>query len=258
MEELLDTVSSDSVVYQPIELTQTTVDIPDNWETGLEGSSKQNSIEENSGILTVIVLLFILILLNFKDCKKLFSRYIEELRNNKKRENAFDEHTNNESRLNILTIFQYIAYGGFLLYEIAEHSVGQYANSAYNYINLLYITLLFAAYYIFQTVAYSVVGYTFTTKEDTSRWLRAFNASQALAGVFIIIPSLIILFYPSTFEVMSAIAIVSYFLCRLSFIIKGFSIFYDNIFSLIYFILYLCSLEIIPVIFMYKLALLIV
>ncbi|MDE5596138.1 MAG: DUF4271 domain-containing protein, partial [Muribaculaceae bacterium] len=41
------------------------------------------------------------------------------------------------------------------------------------------------------------------------------------------------------------------------FIWKGFSIFYNNIFSLVYFILYLCALEIIPLIYVFQLALLI-
>ncbi|MDE6240375.1 MAG: DUF4271 domain-containing protein, partial [Muribaculaceae bacterium] len=48
-----------------------------------------------------------------------------------------------------------------------------------------------------------------------------------------------------------------YLLFRLVFISNGFSIFYRNIFSLVYFILYLCTLEIIPLIYVFKLALLI-
>ncbi|MGM9811684.1 MAG: DUF4271 domain-containing protein [Muribaculaceae bacterium] len=47
------------------------------------------------------------------------------------------------------------------------------------------------------------------------------------------------------------IYIFIYFVCRLIYIIKGFRIFFNNFTSIFYFILYLCSGEIIPLIAVY-------
>ncbi|MDE6169760.1 MAG: DUF4271 domain-containing protein, partial [Duncaniella sp.] len=47
-------------------------------------------------------------------------------------------------------------------------------------------------------------------------------------------------------------AVVFYFLTRILFICKGFRLFYDNFGSLLYFILYLCTLEIVPLVLIYR------
>ncbi|MDE6061420.1 MAG: DUF4271 domain-containing protein, partial [Duncaniella sp.] len=48
------------------------------------------------------------------------------------------------------------------------------------------------------------------------------------------------------------IAIICYVLVRLIFIFKGFRLFYDNFGSLLYFILYLCTLEIVPPVLLWR------
>lgn len=240
-------------------VSATTNEVKVDWKNGLEGSAIQNAYTDNSGILTLIVILFVIVSLNFKECRKLFTHFVDELLSNKKRENAFDEHSNHETRLTILTIIQYIVYGGIILFGIASYRVnGELNGKAYDFVSLMSIIGLFTGYYFFQITAYHITGYTFTDKDGYKRWIRAFNASQSLAGAFMMFPALMILFYPDAIESMFFIACVIYVLARLIFIVKGFSIFYNNIFSPVYFILYLCALEIIPVIYIYKLAILIV
>lgn len=243
----IDTITLTANILEPVA----------DWKNGMEGSSRQNSISYNSGILTIIVLLFVAVSLNFKECRKLFKHFIDELSSNKKRENAFDEHSSHETRLTILTVIQYIVYGGIILYGIASYRMkGEIATSNNVFGEMMKMIGMFAAYYVFQICCYSVTGYTFAGKEGCMKWLRAFNASQSLAGAVLMIPALMILFYPAATETMFLIASVIYIIARLVFIIKGFSIFYNNIFSSVYFILYLCALEIIPVIYIYKFALL--
>ncbi len=240
-----------------IQLVSTLAEIPDTWAYGIDGTSLQSPSSGNSGILTIIVILFVILSLNFKECKKLFIHFINELLNNKKRENAFDEHSNHESRLTILTIVQYLVYGGIILSGIAATRQGDSEIVNYSFTTLMMASGLFCIYYIFQLCAYSITGYTFGGKENSLRWIRSFNASQSLAGLGLIIPALMTLFYPTATISMSIVACTVYVIARLLFISKGFSIFYKNIFSLVYFILYLCALEIIPIIYVYKVAVLI-
>ena len=231
-------------------------EVPDIWTSGMEGSSRQGSLTGNSGILTVIVVLFVMLSMNFKECRKLFSRFTEELRNDKKRENAFDERTGHETRLTFLTVIQFLIYAGIILCGatmIINHTDENYTG---NFICITKFIGLVAIYYIFQLCAYSLTGYTFAGKEGSKKWIRALNATQSMAGVALMIPALMILFYPGSATAMITAAAIIYIIARLIFIYKGFSIFYKNIFSLVYFILYLCTLEIIPVIYVFKLALL--
>ena len=61
-----------------------------------------------------------------------------------------------------------------------------------------------------------------------------------------------VIFYPSTTLWMLEIGLLVYFVARIMFIVKGIRIFYNKITSILYFILYLCTLEIIPLILVYK------
>lgn len=248
---------ADRAAIDTIELTSTVIVPRDNWNVGLEGSARQGSLDGNSGILTIIVVMFVSIAMNFKECRKLFTRFIDELRNSKYRENDFDEHSNHETRLTILTVIPYLIYGGIILSAYKIFHSGQTDTNIHEFNILIKSIGLFSAYYLFQLCAYSLLGYTFAGDDGSKRWIRALNASQSLAGVALMIPALIMLFYPQTTPTVCIISLIIYLAARLIFIAKGFSIFYNNIFSLVYFILYLCALEIIPLIFILKLALLI-
>lgn len=111
-----------------------------------------------------------------------------------------------------------------------------------------------AAYYLFEIAAYSTVGWVFGGKFAYTQWIKGFNASQSLLGITLIVPALIVLFNPSLGKSMTIIAIVLYGLARFIFICKGFRIFYKNPYSLIYFILYLCALEIAPLVSIFKMS----
>ena len=109
-----------------------------------------------------------------------------------------------------------------------------------------------ALFYLVQLAAYGTVGFTFASKSGRREWLRGFNATQALLGITLVPAAVLAVFYPPLTFIAVAVGAGLYLLARLLFIIKGIRIFYDNFSSLLYFILYLCTLEIIPVIFIYE------
>lgn len=253
----------DYLNQQPSEAADTVIltetePVTPGWTIGLEGSTRQNKLNSNSGILTLIVLLFVAISLSFKDYRKLFSKFAEEMRSSRKsRGNAFDERSSHETRLMCLSILQYIVCGGIMLFALAARR-GGVSPDDYGFTTLVSEIGVFAAYYIFDIAAYSVVGYTFAGIENMKILLRRFNSSQSILGVTLALPALIVIFYPLLSDAMIYTSVTLYVLARLLFIIKGFDIFFTNIFSLLYFILYLCALEIIPLIYVYHFALLLI
>lgn len=229
----------------------------DTWLHGMEGASRQGSLIGNSGILSIIVVIFLLISINFKECSKLLSKFGLQLFDYRKRGETFDEHTSHEKSLTGLLIIQALVYSSILLGGLCLIYKGKTEGYIGDFRDIMKNTGLLLVYYIFQLCAYGVVGYTFTDPDDTRKFLRSLNASLSFCGVALIVPSLLMLFYPQALESLTAIGATIYLISRLTFIFNGFSIFYRNIFSLVYFILYLCALEIIPLIYVMKLALLI-
>lgn len=256
--KIIDYLNQQTLITADTVILTATEPVTPGWAIGLEGSTRQNKLNSNSGILTLIVLLFVAISLSFKDYRKLFSKFAEEMRSShKSRGNAFDERSSHETRLMCLSILQYIVCGGIMLFALAARHSGVSPDD-YGFTTLAAEIGVFAAYYIFDITAYSVVGYTFAGIESMKVLLRRFNSSQSILGITIALPALIVIFYPLLSDAMIYTSVTLYVLARLLFIIKGFDIFFTNIFSLLYFILYLCALEIIPLIYVYHFALLLI
>lgn len=227
------------------------------WSTGLDGTARTVSVGDNSGVLTMVTVVLVLMMISYKHCRRLFSTLWQEMRAMRHRANAFDEHTTNETRVLALMALQWCMCTGLLLYSGLGLS-GVTLAPAKAFVDTGCMILLMMAYYVMQWVAYQALGYTFSTPTGRRLFVQGFTASQSLLGFALIIPALVSIFYPSAAFAAVIVGISLYLIARIAFITKGFRIFYTNFGSLFYFILYLCTLEIIPLILVYNSALFLV
>lgn len=205
----------------------------------------------DSGVMTLLIVLFLIITGNFRHYSTFIKTFAQDLFTVRRRANVFDEsHTMSETRVLLSLITLVCVCEGTLLFSaLTFHgaTIGAFTG-------VLMMSLLAAGYYCLQNLAYRTVGFLFAASADTTQWLRGFNASQSLLGLGLTIPALLSLFNPGMAPLLLSISIFMYGAARIIFISKGFRIFYDNYSSLIYFILYLCTLEIIPPVILYRLA----
>ncbi len=219
---------------------------PPAWTTGHQPHARLINPAGHSMVLGLLAILFVACILAYSFFGSTLGNFIQNLWSVRRRQNAFDEGSPGRRRIQLLLALQLAAYGGVLLY--AYFSPGPVVDASLALTHTLRLMGLAAAYYIFQLCAYSTVAYAFAPDPSRgSQWLEGFNASQGLAGLCLALPTLGMVFYPGASGVMLAAAAAIYIAARLVFIAKGFKIFYTGFTSLIYFILYLCTLEIVPV-----------
>lgn len=206
----------------------------------------------DSGFMTILVVLFLIIASNFRH----YSTYVKTLSQNlfsvrDRAKSSFSPvHTTSELRVMLSLVALLCVCEGVLLYSYLMMS----GNLLSPFVGVGLLTLLACAYYIVQIVAYRMVGYLFTSSQGASQWIKGFNASQTLLGLGLAIPALLVLFNPGLTPLLLAVSSVMYISARIIFISKGFRIFYDNYTSIAYFILYLCTLEIVPPLLLCRLA----
>lgn len=219
--------------------------IPPDWTTGLDPQPRTITGINNSGLTAMLVTLILVVILCLRHSRRLFANLGTDLLGLRSRARNFDEHTANESRLMVLFGCQLCIFMGLMLQAAAcvHAHVPVFGQS---WLVTLCFVGLAGALYLFQLAGYAAVGYAFSTPELSRQWLRGFNASQAILGFAMAIPALVTVFYPDAAKTMIYLALGLYILARLTFIIKGFRIFYTDLASVFYFILYLCALEIIP------------
>lgn len=226
--------------------------VPPAYLSGNNPVARINHPGHDSGIMILITITFILISFTFNHYSRLLATYGQDLWNVRRRVNAFDEHTTNERYVIAILIFQLCVFAGILISAKINTIIP--INNDKITITTYSMMGVYGLYYLFQLATYSLVGYVFTDKINSSQWIKGFNASHIFLGFLLIIPTMVSIFYPTSTNTMVSLSIILYVIARLMFIFKGFRIFYNKIYSLFYFILYLCTLEIIPVIFMYGLA----
>ncbi|MCM1452801.1 MAG: DUF4271 domain-containing protein [Clostridium sp.] len=245
----LDTLAP-AVEYTPIVV----VAKPADWHDGIAGDTRPVNVGDNSGVLALLTGIFLAMMLSYRKCRRLFYALWQEMLGMRSRENAFDESTGNERGAIALMTLQCCVCIGLLLY-CAISSLGPQLGlceaplpeNAFEDTGRL--MALAAGYILAQTGIYWLLGYTFTTPDGRKLLMQGFTSSQCLLGFALIIPALVGIFYPAMAMAMAFVGAGLYILARIVFISKGFRIFYQNFGSLLYFILYLCSLEIAPVLF---------
>lgn len=229
-------------------ITVTTGKMP--WTSGLAPEPRTLLPGYDSGVMCMLVVLFLFLTTNFRHYSTFIKTFAHDLFSVRTRANVFDErNTTREIRVQISLILMACFCEAILIYSALTFR-SPHAGSPFKAIGS--ITCITLIYYLWQLIAYNVVGSVFAGRLRCSQWIKGFNASQCLLALPLLVPALLALFYPAVSFSMAEIGAGLYMIARLIFIFKGFRIFYTKSYTLVYFILYLCALEIVPVLFIYK------
>ncbi len=221
------------------------------YVTGMPASERPELPGYNSAILSIVVCTMLLVVFSLHHYPRYFKSLAKNLWEVRSRGNVFDDSGMNGSRtLGVMSV-QAVVYEALLILSAVIAGGGVYGHSSLVTLTFV-ILLLTGAYYVWQILAYNLIGYVFADRSMTNQWMQGFYSSQGLLGFLLLIPALLGLFYPASIKTVALISILLYVAARIMFICKGFRIFYHNSFSLVYFILYLCSVEIIPIIAIYR------
>lgn len=215
---------------------------------GLEPLELAQTYANSTALATLLTGVLVIAALNAGIVGRALKAYRAELWSVRHRPNVFDDQQTASLPGAVILALIFIIYGGIVLYNI--HGVP----STPTFAGATASMGLLAAYYIFQRCAYWLVGYTFAGSDGLNRWLGGFSATQSFIGLALVIPAFLLVFSPQWCDFLIVLSLSIYFAGRIVFIIKGFRIFYQKIWSLLYFILYLCTLEILPILIIYHLS----
>ncbi len=181
---------------------------------------------------------------------KYIENFFHYMFSTRRRENMFEDHTVNETSIQAALIANTCIAEGFLIYFAVQQLVPSMAHvlQASVFPHILGYCGIAAGFYIAQWLVYKVLGYTFSDKVGAKLWLDGFKASQSLLGLLLLPVLVLVMLYPGHGKLLLAIGASLYLVARLIFIFKGFRIFYSNLTSILYFLLYLCAVEIVPLV----------
>lgn len=216
--------------------------------TGMAPRECAPAYYNSTPLAAVMIATLLLLTVSQHGLRRTLKVYASQLWSVRGRRNVFDDEQTPAGPMAVVLGLVFTVFGGVVLYNVhglpaAPSFPGAAASMA-----------LLGCYYMFERCAYWLVGYAFGSDEQRRLWLGGFASSQAFAGLGMAIPAILMVYMPQWHDILLIISLTIYFIFRLIFIGKGVRIFYRNFSSLLYFILYLCTLELLPLMALYTLS----
>ncbi len=193
---------------------------------------------QQSVIPAILLALFVGAGCNPTAFRRTMAHYRSELWSVRPRRNAFDD----DSAGGLAVMRMFLTAGAVIVCGVCA----SLCFGALTTFSILAGVALAAAFFVFEYCSYWLTGYAFTYTGPRKRWMQGFTASVVFTGLCLFIPALLLLFFPEWLQVLAPLSLGVVLLFRCVFITKGIRIFFEGFPSLLYFILYLCTLEVIP------------
>ena len=181
---------------------------------------------------------------------KYIENFFHYMFSTRRRENLFEDHTVHETSIQAALVANTCIVEGFIIYFAVQLLWPAFSNSLQQgiFVHVAAYAGLALVFYAAQWVVYKVLGYTFLDTVASKLWIDGFKVSQAFLGLALLPVLFLLMLYPANGKLLLMVAMSLYLVGRLIFIVKGFRIFYGNLSSIIYFLLYLCAVEIVPLV----------
>ena len=181
---------------------------------------------------------------------KYIENFFHYMFSTRRRENLFEDHTVHETSIQAALVANTCIVEGFIIYFAVQLLWPAFSNSLQQgiFVHVAAYAGLALVFYAAQWMVYKVLGYTFLDTVASKLWIDGFKASQAFLGLALLPVLFLLMLYPANGKLLLMVAMSLYLVGRLIFIVKGFRIFYGNLSSIIYFLLYLCAVEIVPLV----------
>ena len=203
--------------------------------------------------LLIIIVLLALFALVFRTCYPLVGKMISSFMLIKKRQNIFDTQTQENvffagfmgfQTLFLCAVFLFLAHC-----RITESTDWVLLS------DFALLTVIFSILFLFYLLRHSLdfmYGRIMTGKDEYRLWKSNYNASFYFWGISLYFPVLWLMFDPMHFTGILILFVFTYILFRFYVIYIKIHIFYPKNTGLLYFSLYLCAQEIVPLLFLYE------
>lgn len=218
---------------------------------GLYAEKRPITPAENPWVVGLLIFSFAFFAISYRQGYKYLRHLFISLFKVNSRGNLFDETTINENQLRLSLLLLTFTTEGIALYHSLIAPI--LTNSNLILLSIAVCVAICGVYYLLQLCVYRLLGNIFSSRQQTDSFLENFTSVNIFIGLFFIPFILLMLFVPAMSRIAIFLCLILYTLARLIIIYKGVRFFLPHIYKLHYLILYLCALEIIPILLIRKL-----
>jgi hypothetical protein len=206
----------------------------------------------NWGFIIFLICFFILVYIISHRTKLLLSMASGVFRNTD-RHSIFFEPLNNDLFNKILLCFQTILLISVITYCVVVHEqIFPVSPPSGMFIILGITAVVWIVFFLYKFLSYSLIGTIFFKKEVVRQWNDNLVSLICLSGSILFFPALILFYVEEAYIFCLYFIFIYLFFVSIVLFYKIFTLFFQRKRLLHYFILYLCTQEIIPLFLMYR------
>lgn len=168
------------------------------------------------------------------------------------RTNLFTERTDTELRGQIFLVFQTCFMLGVLFFDYVQERQTEVFNQVSPYKILSAGILGGVLYYLVKICIYSFVNRIFFSREKCKQWNEALMLTTLAFGLSLLPVGLLVVYFHLEYAHMTGLFLIILGVCKILLYYKCSRIFFSYRYGSVHLILYLCSLEIVPFLMLYK------
>lgn len=219
-------------------------------KTGHVGQNRLFTLEQDDGVFALLLISFFCITRIYKDSSSFFRENIRLLFSSRESINLFSETTIKEFWFNFILIFQTILLTAIILFDYFLVSDSNIIPHHSFYTICLFIVVI-SSFLGLKYLLYRLIGWIFDIQPKIDIWLRTYAIVLEMVGVIAFIPSLILI-YSLVYQIPVIVFFIALFtVSRIILFYRITMFFLDSSRNILYLITYLCSVEIIPYIFLF-------
>ena len=220
---------------------------------GFEGMRFLSITSSNDIMLVIVIFLLLVFALIFRLNKPLFDKMISNINAGEQRQSIFVTTEKDSFLFNAFMTFQTLLLCSILLFSFAaKYKDLLPADRAMLLISLCAFFIIFFIYYLFKRILYAFFGTIFVEKATNKMMFTNYQALFCSWGVTLYLPVLWVLLFNTQVVFSIILLIVSFLAYKAILAFRFFNIFINKNTGFLFLSLYLCALEVVPLVFLYE------
>lgn len=219
--------------------------------SGHEGVNKVFTLEQDDGVLALLVLCFLLFTRIFKGGFTFFKENACLLFSTRESLNLFSETTVTEFWFNFILIFQTILLSSVVLFDTFLES-DEYKLPQHSFYTIILFMLTIFVFLLFKYLLYKVLGYLFDLHDQMKIWLRSCTIVLSMLGIIAFVPTLMIVYSQNFHDYLLIFFLILFIISQLILFYRIIAFFLQEDVNFFFLIAYLCGVEIVPYIILYQ------
>lgn len=207
----------------------------------------------NDDIVTSLLMVsFFLVVWVITNSRHYLHETLKNFFRTRERDNMFAERTEKELQGQVFMVFETCFVLGILFFDYTQHRLPEVFNNVSPYRILGVATGICTLYYLLKMGLYAFVNHVFFDRSRNRLWNEAYVLSILALGLALLPVTLLVVYFGLSFAHLSLLFFGVLLVVKALLFYKCFSIFFNQIGRGVHLILYFCTLEIVPLLVLWR------